>query len=50
VLLADSLRYLTGGKWWLGVFPGLALLVLVLCFDAVGNGLRIIVDPRRSQA
>ncbi|MBN9022344.1 MAG: ABC transporter permease [Rhizobiales bacterium] len=49
VLLADSLRYLTGGKWWLGLFPGLALLVLVLCFDAVGNGLRILVDPRRSQ-
>lgn len=49
VLLADSLRYLTGGKWWLGLFPGLALLVLVLCFDAVGNGLRLIADPRRGQ-
>lgn len=49
VMLADSMRYLTAGKWWLGLFPGLCLLLLVLCFDAVGNGLRLLLDPRTAQ-
>lgn len=49
VLLSDSMRYLTAGKWWLGMFPGLALLMVVLCFDAIGNGLRLLTDPRQEQ-
>lgn len=49
VLLSDSMRYLMGGKWWLGLFPGLGLLVIVLCFDAIGNGLRLLADPRQEQ-
>ena len=49
VLLSDSMRYLTAGKWWLGLFPGLALLLVVLCFDAIGNGLRLLSDPRQEQ-
>lgn len=50
VLLSDSMRYLMGGKWWLGLFPGLGLLLIVLCFDAIGNGLRLLADPRQEQA
>ncbi len=49
VLLSDSMRYLMAGKWWLGLFPGLCLLAVVLCFDAVGNGLRMLADPRQGQ-
>ena len=49
VLLAESMRYLMAGTWWLGLFPGLCLLMLVLCFDAIGNGLRLLADPRQGQ-
>lgn len=49
VLLSDSMRYLMAGKWWLGLFPGLCLLLVVLCFDALGNGLRLLADPRQEQ-
>ncbi|TYC61808.1 ABC transporter permease [Rhodobacterales bacterium] len=49
ILLSDSMRYLTAGKWWLGLFPGLSLVLLVLCFDAIGNGLRLLADPRQAQ-
>jgi len=49
ILLSESLRFLMAGKWWLGLFPGLALLAIVLCFDAIGNGLRVLADPRREQ-
>ncbi|TDH36279.1 ABC transporter permease [Pseudohoeflea suaedae] len=50
ILLSDSLRFLMAGKWWLGLFPGLSLLAVVLCFDAIGNGLRVLADPRREQS
>jgi peptide/nickel transport system permease protein len=49
ILLSESMRYLTAGRWWLGLFPGLCLLVVVLCFDAIGNGLRTLADPRAHQ-
>ena len=50
ILLSESMRYLMAGKWWLGLFPGLALLVAVLCFDIIGNGLRALTDPRGGRA
>lgn len=40
VLLADAMRYLSGGYWWLGVFPGLGLLLMVLSFDRLSSHLR----------
>jgi len=32
--------------WWVGVFPGLAILVTVLGFNLLGDGLRDALDPR----
>jgi len=32
--------------WWLTVFPGLAILLTVLCFNLFGEGLRDAIDPR----
>jgi peptide/nickel transport system permease protein len=49
VLLSDAMRTITAGYWWLGVFPGCALLLLVLCLDGVGTGLRIFLSPREAQ-
>ena len=46
ILRSESMRYLMAGKWWLGLFPGFLLLVAVLCFDVIGNGLRALTDPR----
>ena len=40
VLLADAMRYLSGGYWWLGVFPGLGLLLMVLGFERLSSHLR----------
>jgi peptide/nickel transport system permease protein len=35
-----------GTAWWLSVFPGLAILVTVLGYNLLGEGLRDILDPR----
>lgn len=32
--------------WWLGTFPGLAILTIVLAFNFLGDGLRDAFDPR----
>ncbi len=32
--------------WWLATFPGIAILLLVLAFNLVGDGLRDAFDPR----
>ncbi len=33
-------------QWWIGTFPGLAILSLTLAFNVVGDGLRDYLDPR----
>lgn len=35
-----------GTAWWLSVFPGLAILVTVLGYNLLGEGLRDLLDPR----
>lgn len=49
IILAESMSYLSAGMWWLAVFPGLALIAAVMLFDAVGQGLRRLVDPASAQ-
>jgi peptide/nickel transport system permease protein len=33
-------------SWWLGVFPGLAILTVVMAFNFLGDALRDALDPR----
>uniref|UniRef100_C6E5N8 Binding-protein-dependent transport systems inner membrane component n=1 Tax=Geobacter sp. (strain M21) TaxID=443144 RepID=C6E5N8_GEOSM len=46
---------LTSGKdyiefaWWLSLFPGVAILVTVLSYNLVGEGIRDALDPRRQR-
>jgi len=35
-----------GTAWWLSVFPGLAILITVLGYNLLGEGLRDAMDPR----
>jgi peptide/nickel transport system permease protein len=46
IMVAEGARFITTGKWWLVGYPGLALMMTVLCFNLVGDGLRDILDPR----
>ena len=36
-------------KWWVGVFPGLAILTTVLAFNFIGDTLRDVLDPRTAK-
>jgi peptide/nickel transport system permease protein len=43
--IAESRNYLPGA-WWYSIFPGVAILITVLGFNLLGDGLRDLVDPR----
>lgn len=49
IILSESMSYLSAGMWWLAVFPGAALVAVVLLFDVAGSSLRRLVDPHRAQ-
>ncbi|HEX2440344.1 MAG TPA: ABC transporter permease, partial [Methylomirabilota bacterium] len=44
-MLDEGRNYLTTG-WWLALFPGLAILLVVLGINVVGDWLRDALDPR----
>jgi ABC-type dipeptide/oligopeptide/nickel transport system permease subunit len=43
-LINDGENYLQTA-WWLVVFPGVAIMILVLCINFIGDGLRDALDP-----
>lgn len=45
-MLGDSYRYLASGAWWAVLFPGLAIMLSVLGFNLLGDGLRDALDPK----
>ncbi len=49
IILAESMRYLSAGMWWMAVLPGLMLVVIVLMIDRMGENLRKVIDPCSAQ-
>jgi peptide/nickel transport system permease protein len=47
LLIANGFEYLLSGDYWISVFPGLALLLLIVGVNLIGDGLRDILNPRR---
>ncbi|MDQ8032894.1 peptide ABC transporter permease [Bordetella genomosp. 1] len=48
LLIANGFQYLLSGDYWISMFPGLALLLLILTINIVGDRLREALDPRRA--
>ncbi len=38
---------IVNGQWWVGIFPGVALILMVLGLNMLGDGLQDLLDPRR---
>src|SRR5205807_1854913 len=45
-MLADARGYFLN-YWWIAVFPGLAIVLTVLAFNLLGDGLRDALDPKK---
>jgi peptide/nickel transport system permease protein len=47
IMVAEGAGNIISGEWWIALFPGLALMLAVFCFNLLGDGLRDLVDPQR---
>jgi len=46
LLIANGFNYLLSGKYWISLFPGIALLVLIVAINLVADQLRDVLNPR----
>ena len=46
-MIRPGAEYVITGEWWAALFPGLALMTLVLGFNLLGDGLTDLLDPKR---
>jgi peptide/nickel transport system permease protein len=49
LMLADGKKGLMAGYWWLTVFPGTCIALLVLSANMLGDSLRVKLDPQLRQ-
>ncbi len=49
LMLSEARGYLYSGEWWYSVFPGLVIVVAILGFNLLGDGLRDALDPRYTE-
>jgi peptide/nickel transport system permease protein len=47
LMVAEGQSYFTS-DWWVVTFPGLAILITAFAFNLLGDGMRDLLDPRRT--
>lgn len=45
LILSEAVKHISVGDWWLAVFPGLLLVLIVKSFDNIGEQVRTLVEP-----
>ncbi len=46
IILSESMKYLTSGKWWLAFFPGLSLVLVSMMVDNMGKKIGKLINPK----
>ena len=46
LLISNGFEFLLSGKYWISVYPGVALLLTILSINLVGDQLRDVLNPR----
>lgn len=46
VMVAEGRDYINGNGWWLSLFPGVIITVVVMAFNLLGDWLRDYLDPK----
>jgi peptide/nickel transport system permease protein len=46
-MIRQGAEFIVTGQWWVAMFPGCALILLVLGFNMFGDGAQDILDPQR---
>lgn len=48
MLISQGYSYMLSGKYWIAVFPGVMLVIVIIAINLVGDRLRIVLNPRLS--
>ncbi|MEQ8248115.1 MAG: ABC transporter permease [Alphaproteobacteria bacterium] len=49
-MIRQGAEFMVNGQWWVGIFPGVALIIMVLGLNMLGDGLQDLLDPKRRGA
>ena len=48
-LIANGFQFLLSGRYWISIYPGIALMLTIVAINLVGDQVRTILDPRRGR-
>ncbi|OJY79048.1 MAG: peptide ABC transporter permease [Rhizobium sp. 60-20] len=46
MLIANGFQYLLSGRYWISIYPGVALIILIMAINLMGDQIRDILNPR----
>lgn len=49
LMVSSGAQQMILGVWWVSLFPGMAIVLAVLCFALLGDVVRDLLDPMKSQ-
>ena len=49
VMVSEGRLFVLSGYWWIAGFAGLAIFLTTLAFNLVGDGVQLMLDPRRRE-
>lgn len=49
IILEESMGAITTGRWWLAMFPGVSLVLVVMLFHLIGEQVRLLLSPASAQ-
>lgn len=49
-MIRQGAEFMVSGEWWVAIFPGIALVLMVLGLNMLGDGVADLMDPRRRAA
>ncbi|MDV7103603.1 ABC transporter permease [Vibrio sp. TH_r3] len=48
-LISNGFKYIHTNRYWLSIFPGIALMIIIIAINLVADHVRHILDPRRAK-
>jgi peptide/nickel transport system permease protein len=48
-LISNGFQFLLSGRYWISIYPGIALMLTVVAINLVGDQVRHVLNPRRSR-
>ena len=46
LLISNGFEFMLSGRYWISVYPGVALLITIISINLVGDRLRDVLNPR----